>query len=343
MCTLDQRDCHNANFVGTDDDKLRWRQTWHHDNQGGTGDYYDASGDKVVMLTTSAQSGMPRHSSFRWSQWWKFCHNDDIPVSEWWLTGLCIECDVDGCQHTAVRVETGKTQMQQHEDQGLELDHEGERHQHLHGYQPGWNRQDKIRYTFFVSVLQMNKTTLSVQKHKQFSDGNHLQTGLFWTKKSVVVLSPFHNTHYNDVIMIAMASQITGFSIVCLTACSGADQRKHQSSASLAFVRGIHRWPVDSPHERPVTMKMFPFDDVIMLRWYRLFKPSSEKTGHRLSHCCCWPCDVTGHGISSHGIDPMLQEYLICPCLVHSHPVSNLWTTFLKSLTSLKAIQIHIC
>ena len=44
--------------------------------------------------------------------------------------------------------------------------------------------------------------------------------------------------------------------------CSGADQRKHQSSASLAFVRGIHRWPVNSPHKWPVTRKMFPSDDV---------------------------------------------------------------------------------
>ena len=44
----------------------------------------------------------------------------------------------------------------------------------------------------------------------------------------------------------------------------GADQRMHQRSASLAFVKGIHRWPVNSPHKRPVTRKMFPFDDVIM-------------------------------------------------------------------------------
>ena len=52
--------------------------------------------------------------------------------------------------------------------------------------------------------------------------------------------------HYSDVIVSAMASQITGVSIVYLTVGSGADQRKHQSSASLAFVRGIHRWPVNS-------------------------------------------------------------------------------------------------
>ena len=64
--------------------------------------------------------------------------------------------------------------------------------------------------------------------------------------------------------MRAMASQITGVSIVCSAVCSTADQRKHQRSASLAFVRGIHRWPVDSPHKGPVTRKMFPFDDVII-------------------------------------------------------------------------------
>ena len=71
------------------------------------------------------------------------------------------------------------------------------------------------------------------------------------------------NIHYDDVIMSAMASQIT-LTIVYSTVHSGADQRKHQSSASLAFVRGIHRWPVNSPHKGTVTGKMFPFDDVIM-------------------------------------------------------------------------------
>ena len=70
--------------------------------------------------------------------------------------------------------------------------------------------------------------------------------------------------YYNDVIMSAMASQITSLTIVYSTVYSGADQRKHQSSASLAFVRGIYRWPVNSPHKGPVTRKMFLFDDIIM-------------------------------------------------------------------------------
>ena len=70
--------------------------------------------------------------------------------------------------------------------------------------------------------------------------------------------------HYNDVIMSTIASQITSLTIVYSTVYSGADQRKRQSSASLAFVQGIHRGPVNSPHKGPVTRKMFPFDDVIM-------------------------------------------------------------------------------
>ena len=62
-----------------------------------------------------------------------------------------------------------------------------------------------------------------------------------------------------------IASQITNLTNVYSNVYSDADQRKHQSSASLAFVRGIHRGPVNSPHEWPVTRKMFPFDDVIMI------------------------------------------------------------------------------
>ena len=61
--------------------------------------------------------------------------------------------------------------------------------------------------------------------------------------------------------------------MVYSTIYSDADQRKHQSSASLAFVRGIQRGPVNSLHKWPVTRKMFPFHDVIM-------------TSHYLNQCC---------------------------------------------------------
>ena len=75
------------------------------------------------------------------------------------------------------------------------------------------------------------------------------------------------NYHYSDVMMSAMASQITGVSIVCPTVCSGGDQRKHRSSACLSFVSGINRWPMDFPHKWPVTRKMLPFDGIIMICW----------------------------------------------------------------------------
>ena len=84
-----------------------------------------------------------------------------------------------------------------------------------------------------------------------------------WSTLCLQMSCSFHD-HYDDVIMSAIASQITSITIVYSTVYSGADQRKHESSASLAFVRGIHRGPVNSPHKCPVTRKMFPFDDVIM-------------------------------------------------------------------------------
>ena len=64
--------------------------------------------------------------------------------------------------------------------------------------------------------------------------------------------------------MSLITSQITSLTTVYSTAYSDADQRKHQSPASLAFVRGIHRGPVNSPHKGLVTRKMFPLDDVTM-------------------------------------------------------------------------------
>ena len=76
--------------------------------------------------------------------------------------------------------------------------------------------------------------------------------------------SPGHNVmfekHYSDVIMSMMASQITSISTVCSAICSGRDQRKHQSWASLVLVRES----MDCHHKGPVKQKMFPFDDKIM-------------------------------------------------------------------------------
>ena len=73
--------------------------------------------------------------------------------------------------------------------------------------------------------------------------------------------------------MSAMASQVAGLTIIYSNVYSGAHRRKHQSSASLACVKWICRWPVNSPHKGPVTRKMFPFDDVIMISFFILWYP----------------------------------------------------------------------
>ena len=119
------------------------------------------------------------------------------------------------------------------------------------------------------------------------------------------------NNHYAGVIMGAMASQITSLTIVYSTVYSGADQRKLQSSASLAFVRGIHRRPVKSPHKWPVTQKMFPFDDVIMhlsvlgFHWYDV--------------CCTW------HGLYKDTLSALGKSTGGCP---YKQPVIRSFSGF---------------
>ena len=126
-----------------------------------------------------------------------------------------------------------------------------------------------------------------------------LETKLSWKKFEIsITVTVFCSEHHNDVIMNAMASQITSLRIIYSTVCSGADQRKHQNSASLAFVRGIYRCPVNSPHKWPVTLKIFPFDDVTMLernmtnthkeRLSRNMIQLSNPLGFDISHKIYW-------------------------------------------------------
>ena len=82
--------------------------------------------------------------------------------------------------------------------------------------------------------------------------------------------------HQTDVIMGTIASQITSLTIVYLTVYSDADQRKYERSASLAFVQGFHRRPVNSSHKWAVMRKMFPFDDVIMSMSYAIHVKMKE-------------------------------------------------------------------
>ena len=117
--------------------------------------------------------------------------------------------------------------------------------------------------TFTLShILQGYFSASEATPTKMYGWRGRIHQELFWINlnKGIQDLCK----HHGDVIMGTIASQITSLTIVYSTVYSDDDQRKHQSSASLAFVWGIHRGPVNSPHKWPVTRKMFPFDDVIM-------------------------------------------------------------------------------
>ena len=119
--------------------------------------------------------------------------------------------------------------------------------------------------------------------------------------------------------MTMLASQITSLAVVYSIVYWGVDQRKHQSSASLAFVWEIQRGPVNFPQKWPVTRKIFPFDDVIMDEfavevWHHYsdvimgsnhqphdcslnhsFRRRSKKTSKlRLTGLCVWNSPMTG-------------------------------------------------
>ena len=79
--------------------------------------------------------------------------------------------------------------------------------------------------------------------------------------------------------MGTIASQITSLKIVHSTVYWGVDQTKHQSSASLAFVWGIHRWPVNSPHKGVSNAEMFPF-------WWRHHGVYAEVSSAPVTSTC---------------------------------------------------------
>ena len=104
--------------------------------------------------------------------------------------------------------------------------------------------------------------------------------------------------------MTMLASQITSLTVVYSIVYSGVNQRKHQSSASLAFVREIHRGPVNFPHKWPVTRKMFPFDDVIMTELVR----SSPRNAMTISIQI--PSNTTCHVLFIISFDSYMYAYV---------------------------------
>ena len=118
-------------------------------------------------------------------------------------------------------------------------------------------------------------------------------------------------------------------------------RRSKKTSKSLAFVRGIHRWAVNFPHKRPVTRKMFPFDDIFV---YLLF--TMKVIGRQHTQLCLH----YGHAVFFKGSHSLSRnslnigengyENLLCVPLgklslsdIHRNPRNN-WQPCRISLTS---------
>ena len=135
------------------------------------------------------------------------------------------------------------------------------------------NRTICTRIIIITNFIYPNRPRPLYRKYRERRRGNKLNIAMCIVDMIEVEGGISHNEpmhlvhirHNSDVTVGTMASQITSTSPICWTFCLGSHQRKHQRSASLVFVRGIHRWPVDPPHKGPVTRKMIPFDDVIMV------------------------------------------------------------------------------
>ena len=150
-----------------------------------------------------------------------------------------------------------------------------------------------FRYHSFISILSVIPKTQTSKYIYRFKAKCILKNRV----KSI-------QYHYSDVIMNSMASQITCVSIVCSTVCSGADQRKRQSSASLTFVTGIHR-------------KMFPFDVVIMSCIFNGYASSTSSakeglTDHTTLFSICRVICI----VSTHGDGMNVLVYGCYPCMV---------------------------
>ena len=100
---------------------------------------------------------------------------------------------------------------------------------------------------------------LACRIHLISSSSSHRHPRCYHAHATIIIVIDCLHHHYNDVIMGAIASQTTSLSIIYPTIYSDADQRKHQSSMSLAFVWGIHR------AQRASNAEKFSFDDVIMI------------------------------------------------------------------------------
>ena len=146
------------------------------------------------------------------------------------------------------------------------------------------NSAKTLAHKSYWSDLRNNQERIQVMQ----SENRHICFLPESSWRLIAALQKQYHIDYLYFIMSAMATQITGVSIVCAKVRSGTDQRKHQSSTSLTFVREIHWRPVDSSHKWPVTWKMFSI-------WWRHHDSDDTIRGHYMfgtSTCMDKPCPL---------------------------------------------------
>ena len=169
--------------------------------------------------------------------------------------------------------------------------------------------------------------------------GNYQTWNLIFKMKKVYFLWVNVMCHYSDVIMSAMASQITSLMIVSSTVYSDADQRKHQSSASLAFLGGIHLSPVNSPHKRPVMREMLPYDDAIMT-----YITADKKSVIVWCNACCIfinPCIGRWRLVISSAMLNDAFVTIFVNCVIVQCIVSNIWLNSSPPFYIMNVLQHH--
>ena len=179
-------------------------------------------------------------------------------------------------------------------------------------------------------VLRNGRARLGLTWVQQFNELCCFYSNILWyshhtqcRKMKCWVLVPFV-PHYSDIIKSAMSSQFTALLMFCSTVSSGTDQRKYQTFALLAFVRGVHRWLVNSPHKRPVRWKMLPFDDIIMNYGYAWLETYWDNGW--MNDTCSWHRCMNWVDVNHNG--PILR-----PSYLHNGiPILVRWHLYIESV-----------
>ena len=124
----------------------------------------------------------------------------------------------------------------------------------------------KFPFTHFLPFVYLFMVIYLELKHRHTVSNCALVAGHIWMGREMLF-------HYGDVIMRAMASHLTSLTIVCSNVCSGPDQRKHQSSASQAFVWGNSSVTGEFPTQRASNAQNAP------IWWRHLVDRTSAESG----------------------------------------------------------------